>query len=270
MSKGTTLSWTVGQRPVRTSGLQFWPTLIAAKPDVIVADSTPAAIAAARATSTFPIVIVNVSDPVGSGLVESLARPGRNVTGAADFGTELAVKAVDLLHVAVPKATRFAVLMSDNPVHPVQLKEIQNAAKSIGLTVLPTVAKSEEDFEPAFASMAQKNAEAFLLLGGAPFSTDKQIAEITALAAKTKLPGIYPKSFFVTRAGGLMSYGPSSAHKWGMAASYVDKILKGAKPSDLPVQQPTQFELVINMKTAKAIGLTMPQTLLLRADQVTE
>jgi len=243
--------------------------LVALKLDVIVADSTPAAIAAARATSTIPIVMINVSDPVGSGLVDSLAHPGRNVTGSTDFGIELAAKVVDLLHAAVPKATRFAVLMSDNPVHPSQLKEIQAAAKSIGLTVLPTMAKSADDFEVAFASMAEKKAGAFILLGGAPFSTEEQMARGVTLAAKTKLPAIYPGSFY-TRVGGLMSYGPSNSSRWRLTASYVDKILKGAKPNDLPVQQPTQFELIINLKTAKALGLTIPQTLLLRADKVIE
>jgi putative ABC transport system substrate-binding protein len=214
-------------------------------------------------------VIVNVSDPVGSGLVDSLAHPGRNVTGGTDFGTELAVKALDLVHAAVPNATRLAVLMSDNPVHPFQLREIQSAAKSIGLTVLPTMAKSEGEFEAAFVSMAKNGAGAFIWLGGAPISTPGQVDRIVKLAANRKLPGMYPSSGF-TRVGGMMSYGPSNKYLWNVTAGYVAKILKGAKPSDLPVQQPTQFELVINLNTAKALGLTIPQTLLLRADRVIE
>jgi putative ABC transport system substrate-binding protein len=243
--------------------------LVALNPDVIVAETTPGAIAVARATRTIPIVIVNVSDPVGSGLVDSLAHPGRNVTGGTDFGTELAVKALDLVHAAVPNATRLAVLMSDNPVHPFQLREIQSAAKSIGLTVLPTMAKSEGEFEAAFVSMAKNGAGAFIWLGGAPISTPGQVDRIVKLAANRKLPGMYPSSGF-TRVGGMMSYGPSNKYLWNVTAGYVAKILKGAKPSDLPVQQPTQFELVINLNTAKALGLTIPQTLLLRADRVIE
>ena len=241
--------------------------LVALKPDVIVADSTPAAIAVARATSTISIVIINVSDPVGSGLVDSLAHPGRNVTGSTDFGTELAVKAVDLVHVAVPKATRIAVLMSDNPVHPSQLKEIQAVAKSIRLTVLPTMARTADDLEAAVASMKEKGAGAFIYLGGAPLSTQAPIVRLNTLAANARLPSFYASRGFVTN-GGLVSYGPSQAYRWKITATYVDKILKGAQPKDLPVQQPTEFELVINLKTAKALGLTIPQTLLLRANEV--
>ena len=243
--------------------------LVALKPDVIVAASTPGALAATHATETIPVVMVNVSDPVGSGLVASLARPGGNVTGGTDFGTELAVKAVDLVHAAVPKTTRIAVLMSDNPVHPSQLKEIQDAAKRIGLTVLPTMARSSEDFDEAFTSMAKRNAGAFILLGGAPFSAERQRDKLLELAAKTKLPAVYPERWFV-EGGGLLSYGPSSLYRWRLTAAYVGKILKGAKPVDLPVQQPTEFELVINLKTARALGLTIPPSLLLRADEVIE
>jgi putative ABC transport system substrate-binding protein len=243
--------------------------LVALKPNVIVADSTPAAVAVARATSSIPIVIVNVSDPVGSGLVESLAHPGRNVTGITDFGTELAVKAVDLVHVAVPRATRIAVLMSDNPVHPSQLKEIQGAARSIGLTVLPTMVRTVDDFEAAVASMKEKGAGAFIYLGGAPLSTQAQIVRLNTLAANARLPSFYTGRGFVTN-GGLVSYGPSQQYRWKTVASYVDKILKGANPKDLPVQQPTEFELVINLKTAKAIGVAIPDTLRLRASELIE
>ena len=241
--------------------------LVALKPDAIVADSTPAAIAAAHATTTIPIVMVNVSDPVGSGLVASLARPSSNVTGTTDFGTELAAKGVDLMHATVPKATRIAVLMSDNPAHPVQLKEIQDAAKSIGLTVLPTMTRSSEEFEKAFASMAKQGAGTLILLGGAPFSTQRQRHKLFELAAKTKLPTMYPSRSFVIE-GGLLSYGPSLLWRYKTTAIYVDKVLKGVKPSDLPVQQPSEFEMVINLKTAKALGLTIPPSVLGRADEV--
>ena len=241
--------------------------LVALKPDVIIADSTPAALAAMRATATIPIVMVNVSDPVGSGLVTSLARPGGNVTGVTDFGTELAVKEVDLLHTAFPAIIRVAVLMSDNPVHPSQLKAVQEAAKRIGLTILPTMSKSIEGADEAFASMAKDKAGALIWLGGAPFSTEAQRDKLIDLAAKARLPALYPSRSFV-EAGGLLSYGPDPVDKRRQTAAYVDKILKGTKPADLPVQQPIEFELVINLKTAKALGLTVPQSILLRADVV--
>jgi putative tryptophan/tyrosine transport system substrate-binding protein len=243
--------------------------LVALKPDAIVAETTPAAIAAKRATATIPIVMVWPSDPVDSGLVASLARPGGNVTGASSLQTELQGKGVELLHAVVPKATRMAVLVSDNPVHPSQLKTIQDAARGFGLTILPTMVRSSEDFEEAFRSMAKQKAGALIVLGGIPFASPAQRDKLVELAAKTKLPAMYRNRWWVD-VGGLMSYGVSPSKIWSLAASYVDKILKGAKPSELPVQQPSQFELVINLKTAKALGLTVPQTVLLRADQVIE
>ena len=244
--------------------------LVALKPDVILADSTPGVIAAMRATTTIPIVIVNVADPVGAGLVASLARPGGNVTGAADFGTELAEKAMDLMHVVVPKATRIAVLMTDDePVILFRLKGIQDAARKIGLTVLPIMAKSPEDFEKAFASMAEKGAQALILLGGGQTRTDRNRDKIIELAARTKLPTLYLARWYVD-AGGLLSYGQNRLQKWRYATTYVDKVLKGAKPADLPIEQPTTFDLVINLKTAKALGLTIPPSLLLRATEVIE
>jgi putative ABC transport system substrate-binding protein len=243
--------------------------LVALKPDAIVADTTAGVIAAKRATATIPIVMVQVSDPVGSGLVASLARPGGNVTGVANLETELGAKGVELLHAVVPKATRIAVLMSDNPAHPSQLKTIQGAARGFGLTVLPSIVRALEKFEEAFASMTKQNAHALIVFGGAPFSTPAQRDKVVELAAKTKLPAMYRSRFWVD-AGGLLSYGSSPSKNWSLAATYVDKILKGAKPADLPVQQPTKFDLVINLKTAKALGLTIPPTLLLRADQIIE
>jgi len=244
--------------------------LVALKPDAFLAETTPAAIAAMRATATIPIVMVNVTDPVGSGLVASLARPGGNVTGVSLLATEAGVKSVELLHAVVPKATRIAVLMSDNPAHPMSLNAIQDAARDIGLTVLSTVVRSPEELEGAFASMTKKNTGALIVLGGAPFSTEQQRVKLVELAAKTKLPTIYASRWFVS-AGGLLSYGPANEpRKWTLAATYIDKILRGAKPGDLPVQQPTEFELAINLKTAKALGLTIPQSLLARADQVIE
>jgi ABC-type uncharacterized transport system substrate-binding protein len=241
--------------------------LVALKPDVIVADTTTAVMAAKRATTTIPIVMVLASDPVGSGFVENLAHPGGNITGVTSLDTDMSVKGVELLHAVVPKAKRMAVLMSDNPVHPSQLRAIQDAARGFGLTVLPTMVRSSEDFEEAFRSMAKQKAGALNVLGGPPFTTAAQRGRIVELAAKTKLPALYRSGNWVNE-GGLLSYGASNLKNWSLAATYVDRILKGAKPADLPVQQPTQFELFINMKTAKALGLTIPQSVLLRADQV--
>jgi len=180
--------------------------LVELKPDVIVADTTPAVIAAKRSTATIPIVMVAASDPVGSGLVESLARPGGNVTGVTCLETELDVKSVELLHAVAPKAKRMAFLMSDNPVHPPQVKAIQDAARGFGLTVVSTMVRSSEDFEAAFRSMAKQKAEALIVLGGPPFSTAAQRGKLLELAAKTKLPSIYRTRNWVDE-GGLLSYG---------------------------------------------------------------
>jgi ABC-type uncharacterized transport system substrate-binding protein len=204
---------------------------------------------------------------LGSGLVASLSRPGGNVTGLADFGTELQVKGLELLHAVLPKATRMAVLVSDNPVHPFQLKTIQDSATGIGFTILPSMVRSLDEFEGAFTSMTRKNADALIVFGGAPFSTRAQVDKLVELAAKSRLPAMYRHRGFVD-AGGLLSYGPSAELIWRLAATYVDKILKGAKPADLPVQQPREFELVINLKTAEALGLTIPQSVLIRADDL--
>ena len=211
--------------------------------------------------------MVNVSDPVGSGLVASLAHPGGNVTGGTDYGTELAAKSADLIHEIAPKASRVAVLLSDNPVHPIQLREIEGVAQRIGLSILPAMVKTHEDFADVYASITKQHAGAVIVLGGAPFSVETARDKIVALSAKTKLPAIYTSRWWVD-AGGLMSYGPSAAHRWRTAAAYVGKIFKGDKPADLPVQQPTEFELVVNLKTATALGLTIPSSLLVRADEV--
>jgi putative ABC transport system substrate-binding protein len=243
--------------------------LIALKPDVIVADSTPAALAVARATKTIPIVMANVSDPVSVGLVKSLAHPGGNVTGVTDHGIEMSVKGVELLQAVVPRLGRLAVLMSTNPAHAVQLADVQKAAARSGLTVLPTVAKSMDELESAFVSMVRQNAGAVIVLDGAPFSTADQRDLILEFAGRSKLPAMYPSSWWV-EAGGLVSYGVQGGYAGRLAATYVHQILRGAKPSDLPVQQPAEFELVVNLKTAKTLGLTIPPSLLQRADRVIE
>jgi len=206
--------------------------LVALKPDVIVAVTTPGTIAARQATTTIPIVFVQVSDPVVSGFVTSLAHPGGNITGITDFGVDLAAKSVELVRAIVPKATRIGVLMSDNPIHPIQLKLTRDAATSIGLTVLPTMDRSNEELDQGFAALTNEKAGALIVLGGSPMG--RQAERIAELAARAKLPTVYPDRYFVTK-GGLFSYGPSYPQMYSVAAAFVDKILKGAKPGDLPV-----------------------------------
>jgi ABC-type uncharacterized transport system substrate-binding protein len=239
--------------------------VVALKPDVIVAETTSGTTAAARKTATIPIVGVNVANPVGSGLVRSLVRPGGNVTAVTDFALDLSAKRLELLHAVAPTATRIAVMMNDHPLLLRQLKTIQEAAEPLGLTIVPIIARSPEEIEAAFASLERHNAGGIMQLGAPVFAGQRD--KVLALTAKSKLPTIYQTRFFVD-AGGLMGYGPSLYASWKRAAVYVDKILKGANPADLPVQQPTEVELVINLKTAKALGLTIPPSLLGRADEV--
>jgi ABC-type uncharacterized transport system substrate-binding protein len=239
--------------------------LVAQKPDVIVTFTTDGALAAKRATTTIPIVIMFVSDPVSSGLVESLSHPGGNITGVTDYGLDLTAKYVELIHAVAPNAARIGILMSDSPIHPPEVKAIEAAAKSIGLAVVPTMDRSTDELEQAFASLAKNDAGALIALGGArQGSQRKKIAE---LAVKFRMPALFPTRAYVEQ-GGLMSYGPNLSATYKLGARYVDKILKGAKPAELPVEQPPMFELVISLKTAKSLGVTIPQSLLLRADEV--
>jgi len=242
--------------------------LIAAGPEVIVAETTPGALAAKRATATIPIVIVNVSDPVGSGLVDSLARPGGNVTGGSDFGMETGTKAIELLRAVVPNALRMGVLMSDNPVHQSQFELIRSEAHRISVPALAFRVVSVNDLDQAFSAMVAQKVNAFIPLGGAPFDgTAAQIERMVALAAKSRLPAVY-QSRAPVEAGGLMSYGTNASARWKQAARYVDRILKGAKPADLPIQQPTDVELWINRKTAANLGIKIPRELEVRAEFV--
>ena len=251
---------------------QRFPTLIAEviamEPEVLVVETTPGALAAKRATSTIPIVIVNVSDPVGSGLVASLGRPGGNITGVTDQGMAVAEKSVDLVRAIVPSAARLGVLMSDNPVHPSMFQRVQAAADRISLSALSIPVTSMDDLDRAFSTMIASKADAFIELGGSPISgTFQQMDKVVALAAKTRLPAIYSFGDFVRR-GGLMSYGQSLSAKWTLAATCVDRILRGAKPADLPIRQPITGELFINRKTAASLGLTLPPALLLQANKI--
>jgi len=239
--------------------------LVQLRVDCIIVPTEPAALAAQHATQTIPIVMTAASDPVSAGLVANLAQPGGNITGLTSLGPELSGKRLELLKEVVPGLTRVAVLW--NPVKPADAvrQEIQAATHALGLQLHAQEVRSTQDFEGAFARTRQARPEALLVL------TDNLIAmhvrQIVAFATQEHLPSV-----FATRggavAGGLMSYGPSLPDLYRRVATYVDKILKGAKPADLPIEQPMKFELVINLKTAKALGLTMPPTLLMLADEV--
>jgi len=242
--------------------------LVQMKMDVIVAGSTPAIQAAQRATTTIPIVMVRVGDPVGSGLVASLSRPGRNVTGLSNMSAEVASKYLELLRAAVPKLSRVTVLVNPaNPLHSDLLKRVQATEKTNSVTISPVEASTASQIEAAFAAMTRERAGAVIVLPDPFFSS--QARRIAGLAAQQRLPTMFWTPALV-ESGGLMSYGQSNAEHYYRAATYIDKILKGAKPGDLPVEQPTRIELVINLKTAKAIGLTIPQRLILQADKVIE
>jgi len=245
--------------------------LVALKVDVILAATTPGARAAKQATRTIPIVFAVSADPVSDGLVTSLARPGGNVTGFAVLATELVGKRLELLKQAVPGVERVAVLRQPGAV-PEQtekdmLKGAEVAARALGIKLQIVEARGPEDFDSAFSEMTKARASALIMGVGNMFFSERR--RLVDLAAKHRLPAVYGLREVVD-VGGLMSYGPNQADLFRRAATYVDKILKGANPGDLPVEQPTKFELVINLKTAKSLGLTIPQTVLLRADSVIE
>ena len=244
--------------------------LVRLKVDLIVASAgTQAATAAKNATETIPIVMIYVRDPVGTGLIASLARPGGNVTGVSgSAGLELFAKQLELLKETVPKIRRVAILSNPaNAYHQLAIREVNVAARSLGVQLQLLEARGPNEFDGAFAAMAKERVGALLVLSDAMLSSHR--TRLADLAARSRLPAAYGVRESV-EAGGLMSYGPSFLDLFRRSAAYVDKILKGAKPADLPVEQPTKFELVINLKTAKALGLTVPQTLLARADEVIE
>lgn len=229
---------------------------------MIVALSTPAALAAKQASASIPIVITYVGDPVAAGLVASLRRPGGNVTGVSALNVEYSVKWLELLREAVPKLAHVAVLtFPPNPNHALIWRELQGAASTLGVTLHPVEAREPGAFEGAFAAMAQQRVDGLIVLPD-PLFTRPAVAE---LATRRRIPAIYQWREFA-EAGGLMAYGPSLVGIAEHTAAYVDKILKGAKPADLPVEQPTKFELVINLRTAKALGLTIGPSLLARMD----
>lgn len=234
--------------------------------DLIVTGSWPAAVAAKNATTTIPIVITGAGDPVGTGLVASLAHPGGNITGLGDLATELSVKRLQLLKEAVPKLSRVAVLWnSGDGGMTLSFRQIQTVARTLGVTIRPLGVQEPEDFDQAFTAMIQERPDALVVISDPLVRLNRK--RILDFAARNRLPAMYTDRSYADD-GGLMAYGPSFADMFRRAAAYVDKILKGAKPADLPVEQPTRFELVINLKAAKALGLTIPPSILVRADQV--
>jgi ABC-type uncharacterized transport system substrate-binding protein len=240
--------------------------LVRLKVDVIHAIGPVAIGAATQATAAVPIVMMTSGDPVALGFVESLARPGGNVTGVSFLGEQLNGKLLELLKQAVPKTSHVAILWNPaNGTHAGYLREAQAAARPLGVTIQPLEVRSPDDFDRVFGHIARERGDAVILLLDPLFTAN--LRDIAALAAKSRLPALYGVRELAD-AGGLMTYGPNLLELNRQMASYIDKILKGARPADLPVEQPTKFELIINMKTAKVPGLTIPQSLLLRADQV--
>jgi putative ABC transport system substrate-binding protein len=243
--------------------------LVALKVDVIVAVSTLEALAAKQATRTIPIVFAVAADPVTSGLVTSLARPGGNVTGLSNLAPELVGKRLEQLKQAVPAVSRVAVLWQPGALgertEKDMLKGAEVAGRALGVRLQFVEARGPADFARALSEMTRARAGALTVLTSAMFANERR--RLVDLAAKNRLPAVYGLREYVD-AGGLMSYGPSIADLFRRAATYVDRILKGRKPGDLPVEQPTKFELLINLKTAKALGLTIPPSLLGRADEV--
>ena len=240
--------------------------LVRLKVDVIVTRGTPEALALKNATSTIPIVFYSVTDPVGAGLVDSLARPGRNITGFSGIEAVLAGKRLELLKETISKLSRVAVLWNPQDLSSAQQwKESRLPAQELGLQLHSMEVSSADKYESAFKEAANARTAALAVIAGAlEDSNRKRIAD---LATKNRLPAIYPRPVFV-ESGGLMSYGPDQAEPLRRVAVFVDKILKGTKPADLPVEQPTKFELVINLKAAKQIGLTIPPNVLARANRL--
>ena len=243
--------------------------LVPSTPDVLIARGPQAAVALKSATATIPIVFVAVFDPVGLGLVQSLSRPGGNITGLATYVPgDFVAKQIEILRELVPGASKIALLANPgNPMHRLTLaEEVPRTARKLGVALPIVEATTAEELDTAFASAAAQRADAMIVFGDT--LTIAKAPRVVALAAKHHLPAIYFFRQFAN--GGLVVYGPDIADLFRRAGGYVDKILKGTKPSDLPVEQPTKFELVINMKTAKALGLTVPPSLLVRADEVIE
>ena len=233
-------------------------------PDVIVAEATPAIAAAQQATKTIPIIMAPSTDPIGSGFVDSFARPGRNITGVANMFGDLTAKSLEILHRVLPDAKTIAVLMSANPTHARLYEVASNGARGIGMSTLPFVAATPADLDRVFAEIKQARCDALYTLA------DPYRSNIPELAVAIQIPAIYQYGYYVETGGGLMSYGPDIRALIAHAADYVDRIFKGASPALLPVEQPIKFEFVLNLKTAKALGLALPESVILLADKVVE
>jgi ABC-type uncharacterized transport system substrate-binding protein len=244
--------------------------LVALKPDLLICTTAQAAIALKSATATIPIVFVGIANPVALDLVQSLSHPGGNITGLTTFVPgDFNAKQIEILRELVPGASKIAILANPgNPMHVLSLaEEVPRAARNLGIALPVVEATSAEQLDIAFASAAGQRADAILVFGDTMVL--RQASRVVALAAEHRLPAMYLFGQF-TNVGGLISYGPDLPDLFHRAGGYVDNILKGAKPSDLPVEQPTKFELVINLKAVKALGLTVPPSLLVRADKVIE
>jgi putative tryptophan/tyrosine transport system substrate-binding protein len=240
--------------------------LVRLKADLIVTDGTQASLAAKRVTSTIPIVMGLIGDPVGTGLVASLAQPGGNVTGISLMAPDLAGKRLELLREIAPKTRRVAVLVnSANLSHPASMKEAKTAASALGLEVRFFSARSAGELDAAFGAMADWRAQALWMIDDAGMYT--HFRKVVRYAAAKRLPSVFDEREYAA-GGGLMSYGPNYPREFRRAATFVDKILKGAKPADLPVEQPMRFDLVVNEKTAKALGVTIPESILVRAEMI--
>ena len=255
-----------GGKPERFDDLAA--ELVRLKVDVIVAANPAATLAAKRVTASIPIVMVNTPDPIQLGLVASLGRPGGNITGTTTLSADVSVKQLELLKETVPRAMRIAILGNPtNPWHPLAVKGAEAAARSLAVQLQIREARGRKELDDAFAAMSRDRADAVVVLADPMiFFYRTRVAD---LAAKRRLPAMYGVRGHVD-AGGLMSYWANQTELYQRVASYVDRILKGAAPGDLPIEQPTKFELVINLKTAKALGLTIPPSLLQRADRVIE
>jgi putative ABC transport system substrate-binding protein len=238
--------------------------LVVLQPDVIVVQAAPTALAVQKVTTTIPIVVAGFSDPVGLGLASSLARPGGNITGLSSLASDFSPKLLELLLTIVPTLSSVAILYAHDTSDAIE-KNLRSAAQVVRVNVLMMEVRSPPEIEDAFARMTREGIGGVIVVTGPLFFFQKR--QVVEFALKNRIPSVFLYGEFPD-AGGLMSYGPDLAYAYRREATYVDKILKGEKPGDLPIEQPTTFELVINLKTATALGLTIPQSLLLRADRV--
>jgi putative ABC transport system substrate-binding protein len=242
--------------------------LVASKVNVLVVAGAPAAQAAKSATRTVPIVMTNTADPVGIGLVTSLARPGGNITGLSDFNTAVVGKRLELLKETLPSVSRVALLSNpSNPTNPPQVQLARQAGTALGLTLVSLEARRDDDIDRVFSAIAAERCEALLVVGD-PF-LGSHLKRVVGLANRRRLP-IFASHRSWTDAGALLSYGTNFAVLFHRAASYVDKILKGANPAELPIEQPTTFELIVNARAARTLGVAMPRTVIARADETIE